>query len=185
MTYPSFSAGEVLRATDMNAVGLWKVATATATSGTVLSIANCFTAEYDAFRVVVTNARASGATTVDVRFQNGGGVISTNYAWVYVNSSYATTSTYNQQGATASSTLNVLGGVADPAGGGAAFDVFNPFSSANKTIVVGSRTDPRTGGAAGAYNGFHDVAQSVTGIYFSIGSGTITNLTATVYGYQK
>jgi hypothetical protein len=185
MPVPDFSPGEVLTAAAMDSIGLWKVTTATATSGGFLSIANCFTADYDAYRVVITDARASGATVVEVRFIDGGGVISSNYAWVYVNSSYATTSTYNQQGTTGSASLSVLGGVADPAGGGTAFDVFNPFSSANKTVVVGSRTDPRTGGAAGAYNGFHNVAQTVTGIYFSLGAGTITNLTATIYGYRK
>ena len=185
MPVPDFSPGEVLTAAAMDSIGLWKVAKGTATTGTLLSIANCFTADYDAYRVVLSDCRISGAVTVDVRLRNSGGQITTNYAWVYVNSSYVTTSTYNQQGATGSSTFSVLGGVGDPTASGTVFDVISPFASANRTTVIGSRTDARTGGAVGHYSGFHNVAESITGIDFLIGSGTITNLTATIYGYRK
>jgi hypothetical protein len=187
MPVPDFSPGEVLTAAAMDSIGLWKVVSGNATTGTVLSISNCFTADYDAFRIVITDARCTpGATTIGVRLRNSGGQINTNYSWQYRNSSYATTTSYSQQGATGSTSFSALGGVTDPSGGGGtAFDVFNPFSSSNKTVVAGTRTDPRTVGAGGDYIGFHDVAESITGIDFLLNAGTIVNLTATIYGYRK
>jgi hypothetical protein len=52
MTFPSFSSGEVLRAADMNAVGLWLVKSQTVGSGVgSVAITNCFNSDYRNYRV--------------------------------------------------------------------------------------------------------------------------------------
>lgn len=65
MTYPSFSAGEVLRAQDMNAVGMWKVGTGTAVYGTTtqLNMSNVFTSDYSNYKIVISNLRMSASNT--------------------------------------------------------------------------------------------------------------------------
>ena len=52
MTFPSFSAGEVLTATDMNSVGLWLVKSQTVGAGVgSVAITSCFNSDYRNYRV--------------------------------------------------------------------------------------------------------------------------------------
>jgi hypothetical protein len=56
MTFPVFAAGDVLRATDMNAVGMWKVAGASfsgITTGAPLDVNNVFSSDYTNYRLIV------------------------------------------------------------------------------------------------------------------------------------
>jgi len=182
MPVPDFSPGEVLTAAAMDSIGLWKTASATATSGSALNIANCFSADYDAYRVVVSRAVITTSAAVEVRLSNAGTPVSTNYYWNYVSGSYASTSTYSQIGAANTSTWQPLA-IATVNGGGATFDVVGPFL-ARRTTIQGDRTDPRTDGAAGRFNGFHDLSTSYSGIYFSLSGGTFTDFRVQVYGYR-
>jgi hypothetical protein len=62
MTFPVFSAGEVLDAADMNAVGLWLVKTQAVTGGNAATVVTgAFSADYDAYKVVVSNGACSAA----------------------------------------------------------------------------------------------------------------------------
>ncbi len=48
MTYPSFSAGDILTAADMNAVGLWLVKTQTVgTAVASVTVTDAFSSTYD------------------------------------------------------------------------------------------------------------------------------------------
>jgi hypothetical protein len=183
MPVPDFSPGEVLTAAAMDSIGLWKVASASATTGTQLYFSNCFSANYDSYRVIVSDLRATTAVGLDVQIGSGGSAASPGYYWVYVNSSYATTSTYNQQGATNTFAWQTVG-VADPVSGGVAIDLFNPFLP-RRTLISSDRTDARVAGSAGRFNGFHDQQVSYTDLRLSIASGTFNNITAAVYGYRK
>jgi hypothetical protein len=182
MPVPDFSPGEVLTAAAMDSIGLWKTGSATATSGSVLDIANCFSADYDAYRVVISRAVITTSAAVGVQLSNAGSPNAGNYYWNYVSGGYATTSTYSQIGAANTSNWSPLA-IATVDGGGATFDVVGPFL-ARRTTVQGDRTDPRTTGAAGRFNGFHDVSTSFSGIYFSLSGGTFTDFRAQVYGYR-
>lgn len=53
MTFPSFAAGEVLRAQDMNAVGMWQVASTSFTSSPGVEVQNCFTSDYRNYKVLI------------------------------------------------------------------------------------------------------------------------------------
>jgi hypothetical protein len=60
MTFPTFSTGEVLTATDMNAVGMWLVKTQTITgTPSTVAVTGAFSADYDAYKVVVSNGSMS------------------------------------------------------------------------------------------------------------------------------
>ena len=86
MTYPSFSAGDVLNASDMNAVGLWRVTGCTVTSAggtaatasngvitigtgnTSVTVSNAFSADYDNYRIVISGGSGSGTNNVQFNF---------------------------------------------------------------------------------------------------------------------
>ena len=60
MTFPTFSVGEVLRAQDMNAVGMWLVKTVTVGSGvSTVPVTDCFSADYDSYRIVISGVDCS------------------------------------------------------------------------------------------------------------------------------
>lgn len=62
MTFPVFVSGEVLRAADMNAVGLWLVKTQTiGTSVTSVTVTGAFSADFDAYKIIISG----GATTAN------------------------------------------------------------------------------------------------------------------------
>jgi hypothetical protein len=61
MTFPSFVSGEVLRATDMNAVGLWLVKTQTVGAGvSTQNVLSCFSADYDNYIVAYSGITCTG-----------------------------------------------------------------------------------------------------------------------------
>lgn len=87
MTFPTFSVGEVLRATDMNAVSGWLVSSTTFTtisSGSPLDINNVFTSDYDNYRVMVNWTQNTTGADLQLQFRTSGGVANTNiygYSW--------------------------------------------------------------------------------------------------------
>jgi hypothetical protein len=70
MTFPSFTAGEVLRAQDMNAVGMWLVGSTTFTNTTTAFVNQCFTSDYQNYVIEVV-AQASAPTDLYFRMRSG------------------------------------------------------------------------------------------------------------------
>ena len=69
MTFPSFSAGEVLRAQDMNAVGRWLVKTVTVGSAvTTVPVTDAFSTEYDNYEIVFSGGSKSSPGTMNMQF---------------------------------------------------------------------------------------------------------------------
>lgn len=71
MGYPSFSAGDTLAATDMNAVGLWKVGSIVFTGQTGANLDNVFTTNYRNY-LVVADLTSSASETVIYQLRAGG-----------------------------------------------------------------------------------------------------------------
>lgn len=62
MTYPVFATGDVLPASDMNAIGLWLVKSQTIGSGvSSVTVTSCFNANYDNYLISFSNMTASAA----------------------------------------------------------------------------------------------------------------------------
>jgi hypothetical protein len=187
MAIKTFTTGEVLTASDTNTYlansGLTYITTGTATTGSTLSLSNCFTSTHDAYRIVINTFITSSAAGLDVQMLASGSPTATGYYWVYLSAGYTTTATYSQIGAANSSSWSPLAISAGGSDSGAsAFDLFNPKVT-NKTIITGMRTDPRTTGAVGQLNGYLNDNTSYDGIRFT--TAGITNLTVVVYGYRK
>ena len=189
-TPPIFSSGAVLTAAQMNAVGLWKITTATATSGGTMNIASCFTSDYSRYRIVGT-VIGNSATAFDLgmRFYAGAGApAATGYYWGVTRVDVATGTSNVSSGN--NSTYANIGAIA--ANNGRAFfaiDVVNP-QLAQYTNWSSGATDSRS---AAGYAGItasgtlsnttqYDSVQFGYGIW---GTGTIANLNVTVYGYQN
>ena len=79
MSFPSFNAGEVLTAADMNAVGLWLVKTqAVAAGGTSVTVTSAFSSAYENYRIVFNNL---GGATGNSAFMTLSGSAGATYNW--------------------------------------------------------------------------------------------------------
>ena len=186
MTYPSFTAGEVLRAADMNAVGLWRVGGGALSTATT-NFAGVFTSDYIDYRIVIDSPSTSGAGDFYLKFlyaSTGLATTTSNYYWAYngLNSSGG-----GQNINAAATDKGYLGWTAPGAGGagGMVFDVFSPFV-ANKKGVQGNALSLGSGVYISRSGGFAwDVADSFSGFQIISASAVTLSGNVSVYGYRK
>lgn len=68
MTFPVFATGDVLNASDMNAVGMWLVKSQTISNGvSSVTVTNAFSTNYDAYQIVVSGGGAGGDYGLNLR----------------------------------------------------------------------------------------------------------------------
>ena len=182
MSFPSFSAGEVLTAVDMNAVGLWLVKTqAVGTGVSSVTVSNAFSSTYDNYRVTWVGGTAS-TNTPDMRLTLGSA--NTGY---YGNLFYLRPNTtvpagvandniaYWQYGAGLGTTNHIATG----------FDLYGP----NLAKYTAVRTDVfemvASASAVGMYTGFQASTTQFTAFTITASTGTFTGGTIRVYGYRN
>jgi hypothetical protein len=195
MGYPDFVSGDVLNASDMNAVGLWRVTGCTVTSAggtaatasngvitigtnnTSVTVNNAFSADYDNYRIIISGSVASGAS--DASFQLGG-ITGSNYQTMgyFMTPGTATLNAF----APALQTSWLLGSI-NATRWAHEFDVISPFLSQQKFMLnmAGSST-------TGYYNfsGLCTSTASATGFTITPNGGTnITGGKIRVYGYRN
>ena len=175
MPVPVFTTGEVLTAANMNAIGLWKIASGTV-SGTTYAVNNCFSSNYTNYRVLIQGLTGAGVG-ITMRLRVGG--VDNNSAVYYSGNQYiayggGSSGTYgdnaNNQWAWSYTTTVISDW---------AFEFYNPFSIANTGVsFLGHAPD------TGRYgSGYHGSNASFDG--FSItNSGGFTGGKITVYGYR-
>jgi hypothetical protein len=195
MTFPIFAAGDVLRATDMNGVGLWKVASATfsgITTGAPLDVNSVFSSNYSNYVLHLRASQTGSNSSVQIRMRT----VSTqetravyNYGW---GGSFVTsTPTYNFAAYSVTNPFSpdtsYWTGITAAAGysGTTRLDIWDPNNARQTRIQGQAYTD---------YNGtYYNVAVSGTGevgtsdVYtgfrlFPI-AGTISG-EYTLYGYK-
>jgi len=188
MSFPSFSTGDVLTASDMNAVGLWKINTFTA-AGTnrALVIDNIFTSDYENYRIV---GKLRSTINVNALFFQLLDTTGTAQAINYFNTAYgqdyanggttfttATLTTVCYVGYIPNSTIQY---------GTFSFDILGPRIAADATSWQGQITGLASGFSylGGAFHGQRTVADASRGIRFdNAGAGNLTG-TVRVYGYR-
>lgn len=187
MSYPSFNSGDVLTATDMNAVGLWKITDQTVSGATQFVFDNCFTSDYTMYRVTVS-ITASTATGLLLWQERTGGVNATT--------SYTYSGTLNQM--SAGSPIQTLIGEQngaygavldfDAAGssqGHSVFDIAHPQTSAYTSVTAQySVAAGNTGISGGQLSSNHFVSTIYDGMRLYVSSGTFTG-TCRIYGYRN
>jgi len=68
MAYPNFTAGDILNASDMNAVGMWLIKTQTiGTAVASVQVTGAFSSTYDNYLIQVSGGVTSVATAIGVR----------------------------------------------------------------------------------------------------------------------
>ena len=180
---------EVLTSADTNTYlansGLVYVTSTSATSGSSISISNCFTSTYTNYRIFVNcNTNASGS--FQIRYQAGASVDNAaTYRWSRF---------YNNLDNTAIGTTGQVAGVEATVGQFNAniptafiFEVFNP----QVALVTGTSCQPyfeATAATISTYVGWSASSKNTTtqydGAVFYF-PGTIIAATVTVYGYRK
>lgn len=193
MSYPSFSVGDILAASDMNAVGLWKNTTATVTSvggtsatassGTItiggnntsVTVAGAFSASFDHYRIVIADVVASTGANMLFQFSGiTGSVYSTSGTFFTFGSAVVT-----GYGPAATTTWVIA--PTNTGTSNATIDVLSPFATKRKTFIgagVGDSSNYQL-------NGTCNSTTSASGFVISPSAGNITGGTIRIYGYRN
>ena len=184
MPVPDFSPGEVLNAAAMDSIGLWKIsATTTITSGRI-EVFNCFSANYDAYKIVFTNITAANAATSQFELYDGTNWTSSGFYATRMQVGYNTTTFSGVIAANGAANVS-LGMVVDTNATGGWIEIQNPYLTERTTFQFGG-TDPRVGGnGAITGSGYHNADTSFTGFRLLGGGQNITGGTVRVYGYRN
>jgi hypothetical protein len=182
MTYPSFISGEVLRAADMNAVGLWLVKTQTVgTAVSSVTVTGAFSADYDRYLITVENLQ--GSAIGDMRLQLGS-TTTGYYGFIqYGVANVATLFGINQNNA---ANFGYVGSLAASGTGltSSHITINNAFNT-TRTYLSCPYFGSFNGAAFGNYQGMQDNDTSFTAFTLIAGSGTMSGGTISVYGYKK
>ena len=191
MAVKTFTTGEVLTASDTNTYlnngGLVYITSASATSGTTLSVNNCFTSTYDNYLIQVIGMPTAPSYGITMRLRASGTDASTAYYWGVTRVDVAGGTINVDKGSNDSSMFT--GAIANSSGRCAStIQVVAPKLS-QYTNVMCQSTDSR--GASG-YAGISAAGQLVNttqydgfSLLFGNGSGTISYLQVQIYGYRQ
>ena len=185
MAIKTFTTGEVLTAADTNTYlansGLVYITTASATSGSSLSVNNCFSSTYRNYQVVISNLTTAGVGATSFRLRASGTDVATSYYYNGIYMDYATTAITGLNGSNVSTWEPNI--VTDTTMSAGVINFFNPFV-AFRSSYNANGIDARTGGGgARTASGFHNANTSYDGFTFFTNS-PITNILITVYGYR-
>jgi len=183
MAVKTFTVSEVLTASDTNTYlansGLVYLAGTTVTSATpYVEFLNCFSSQYDNYRVVVSGGQGSVAQSFQVYLGTNPSTTNhygTIYYYLYTGSSAANVNT-NAGG----STYVTLSDAAGPSVS-TSFDLTNPYLTKWKTLH--GTFDGRA--YAGWFGGFIQDTASYTGFRIKNETGNITAGSFRIYGYRQ
>jgi hypothetical protein len=178
-TPPDFTAGQILTAAQMNAVGLWEISSTTFSAVSSHAVNDCFSADYDSYRVIFLCSRST-TNQVTMRLRVG---VTDNTDAVYgtqIVRAQATTLT----GVAANNTSLTFNNTTDSQSMSAVFDIHNPFIAAH-TLLQGQSSQGMyaTNSQSSTFWMRHESTAAFTGMNFIASTGTITG-TCQVYGYR-
>jgi hypothetical protein len=178
MSFPVFASGDVLNASDMNAVGMWLVKSVTVGAGvTTIPVTGAFSADYENYLITYTGGTGSGTADISLQLTGGTG------------SDYDTGLTYTSSGwggstpnfASTTGTSFAWCGNVQTQGSTSFITILKPFL-AQWTLM----TSQFWSSGPGWSQGRHKLATSYTGFSLIIGGGlNTTGGTVRVYGYTK
>jgi hypothetical protein len=161
--------------------GLTYIGSTTATSGTTVEVLGCFTATYDAYRIVISDARSVSAANLVFSCLAGAVINASNWSWLAPKADY-TTAAWVFSKATSDSSCAI--GVSDTVSTSVVMDVSQPFLSRATTMYSNSADARGTAGYMGYLcNGILSNTTSYSGLRITA-SAAITNMKVTVYGYR-
>jgi hypothetical protein len=186
MPVPDFSPGEVLTASAMDSIGLWRVASGPL-SGTATNFVGCFTSDYTNYRIVIDGITFNTTGDVYIQFLDGSTPNATlNYQWAYSGLLVTGTNAPSDgSGQTVGYTGTTVSAAFNQTMASIAMDVFAPQSAAQRKFVAISAS----GYGANFYvrNGMVQQNQLLAfdGIRFLTASAATFTGNVTIYGYRK
>jgi len=190
MADQTFTSGQILTAAQMTTLqqnsGLVFVkGVSQTTSVASINITSCFSATFDAYRVVVgacTLTTTAYTTNVFCKMLSGTTAASTNYNYGIPRVDLATGSVTSNYAASGTAGIQVGNGNTSNHTG-FSFDVINPFGI-YFTNFDGLSMASHSGGYSGAGSGVHATSASYDGFQLSTSTGNISNASIMVYGYR-
>jgi hypothetical protein len=179
MTFPVFASGDVLNASDMNAVGMWLVKSQTIGSAvTSVQVTGAFSSDYTNYRIIISGGSASA--TSDGSFTLGS--TTAGYYSSFVYSGWPSTNATTVNSSNTASSGTVFGYSSN--GYNADIMLFAPNLAARTSWVYMSSTMATTGNRWSG-GGFVNDATQYTSITFATQSGhTLTGGTIKIYGLR-
>lgn len=181
MTYPVFTNGQVLPASDLNAIGLWLVKSqaVSASAVTSVTVTSCFNSDFKNYLVIAEGINASNDGSLSFQLVSGTTPAAANYygALTFVNAGSVQQATDNN-----ASAASFAGAHGTNLGVSLNLSVVQPYQAATTAIYNGSYTRLNY---YGVYNGFHADATSYNGLKISPQTGTINSGTIRVYGLRN
>ena len=168
-------------------MGLEFIKLASGSGVSSLSVTDCFSADYDIYKVVVAKSLNSAEVNLDIRFIDSGGSIIADSEYDYATLQLNSTSSFGERRSTGNTKISRLiayGGDEQKTGGTGYAYVFNPYNSSSYTYTTGaSQSISGTTFAGDKQIGVHVSAEQITGIALIPSSGT-TTLIINVYGLK-
>jgi len=181
MAFPTFASGDVLNASDMNAVGLWLVKTQTVGTGVAsVTVTDAFSSTYDNYRIIWTGGTVSVLALVEVYM----GATPGGTAYQSARVSATTGGVANNVG-TANGDRWTFGGVGSTTFAIVEFDLYGP-QAARRTGFHAQYYEFGTSVAFGTTTGILDNTTQYTSFTLDgNGGATLTGGTIRVYGYRN
>jgi hypothetical protein len=191
MPVPDFSPGEVLTASAMDSIGLWKVTSGTVSASPTLTVDNCFSANYANYRVVISLNGLSDNNQMRMDFLDSAGArLQTNYqgsAFMQDYQSGALTFEALTSGVTVPLGYLPRANAITPFGPGLyTLDITNPFVSTERTVLLGSSNGVDAGRVflGGQIFSRRTSTETNRGLFFFNSAGSNMTGTVRVYGYR-
>ena len=179
MPVPVFTAGETLDASEMNAVGLWKIASGTLSlTTTPTNVTGVFSSTYKQYRLLLNVTNKSASIRVDMKYIVGTTATSTAYYQAGIGSDYTANATLYYQ---RSNNDPQLYGIASSALLSASLDIYNPNKAA-LTMHHGTIVDANFGFPY-MVGGSQNSSTQFTGFQLFTSTGTAT-VEYQVFGYR-
>lgn len=166
MGFPVFASGDVLNASDMNAVGLWLITSGNRSGAASYTFDNVFTSQYLNYRIVLSHLNvASAGRAVRLNYRASGSTnAATNYDYGF--NGYKANGTTNNA-AQAGVTFTEIGVYLDAAGnefGSCSMDIYQPVA-AERTMAT-------------------SIAQGLEGAFYWRSGGFVQTQETTFDGFQ-
>lgn len=183
MAFPVFASGDVLRAADMNAVGLWLVKSQSIGSAvSSFTVTSAFSADYDHYLILI-NTNSSTSSPVQANMTLGS--TATGYYRTGIYMSYGSTTVTGVTDNNATSWTDVLRPHQNSTECYAQITLMNPYAS-RRTAIVSSSPNTSTNTSTPVINvGMLNDTTSYTAFTFTTNTGTLTGGSVRVYGYRN
>ena len=185
MTYPVFATGDVLPASDMNAIGLWKVTTASVSGQSTISINNCFTTTYDVYKVVFMLTAVSGNVNLYWRLRASGTDSNTSYYWGNTRVGTLGTTSVNANSPRPGTEVNPSFLSSAIPQGTSTIEIVRPAAAVNTAYTYIDNFNDTTDQQIRSGGGIHLLSNAYDGITFGVTGGATMSATVRIYGYRN